>query len=448
MSVLVVAPLLVALATAILALGLRIAPRLQCAVVIVGAAGYAVAVAVLVQQVLDGGVLVYQVSGWPAPYGITLVADALSAFMLAMTAIVAVAAAVFSLVGIDRFGQRIAYHPLAFFTLTGATGAFLTGDVFNLFVWFEVMLLPSYVLVVFYGEERHTAAALRYTALNLFGGAVMLVAVGGLYATTGTLNMADMAQRLAAAGTAGAAVADPTPVLGLAALLFAVFALKAGLVPFQFWVPSAYRAAPAPATALLAGVTKKVGIYAIIRLGFTVFAELELSADLALPGVSGTGVLGYFGPLLFVAAAASIVLGGIAATNRDELEFVFAYSSIGQVGFIVLPLAVAATATDPAITTLGIAATLVYALNHALAKSLLFLVSGSLRTEVGSTRLSELGGLAGAQPVLSGSFLVGASHRCSASSGSCSSSIRPRAHGSPANRPLSSPSPSRCSGRY
>jgi len=394
--------MLVALVTGVLTIGTRPFPRLQQGLSVLGVLAYGGTVAALVADVFTVGATTYQLSGWTPPFGIVLVADQLSAFLLAMGAAVTVPTLVFSVAYVDAFGQRVSYHPLFHFMLVGVTGAFLTGDVFNLFVWFEVMLMPSYVLVVFYSEARHTRAALQYVVLNLIGSAVMLLAIGGLYATTGTLNMADMANRLANAAEFGI---DPAPTVGLAALLIAVFALKAGIVPFQFWVPAAYRAAPAPVSAMLAGVTKKVGVYAIIRLLFTVFAAAQL--DL---GPFGEGsMLAFFGPLLFVMAAASILLGGYGAVGQPNLDDLLAYSSIGQVGFIVLPLAVAATVPDAAagLQTLGIVAALIYSLNHALAKGLLFLVSGTIHESVGTIELPELGGLAGRRPVLSGAFLIG-----------------------------------------
>ena len=401
---LVVAPMLVALVTAIATAGVRRFPRLQRAASLAGSLAYAGAVALLWAAVAREGAIAYQVSNWQAPFGISLVADDLSVFMLGLAAVVGVAALAFGVVYLDQVAQRVSFHPLYHLMLVGVSGAFLTGDVFNLFVWFEVMLMPSYVLVVFYSGAEHTRAALQYTVLNLVGSAVMLVAIGGLYATTGTLNMADMAHRLANAGAYDIAL---PPVLGLGGLLVAVFALKAGIVPFQFWVPAAYRAAPAPVSAFLAGVTKKVGVYAIVRLLFTVFDRATLAADLGLPGLTGTSFLSFFGPVLFLMAAGSILLGGIGAVNRDDVDGVLAYSSIGQVGFIVLPLSVAATAGGP-LRTLGLVATLVYALNHAVAKSLLFLVSGAIQDRVGAIRLGQLGGLAGRTPVLAGSFLLGA----------------------------------------
>jgi multicomponent Na+:H+ antiporter subunit D len=407
-SHIVAAPLLVALTTAILTLLARPSDKLQRGVSIAGAVGYVVVVAVLFQEVMlpfgsGPETLVYQVSNWAPPFGIVLVADGLSAFMLGLAAVVSVAAVVFSVLFVDSFGQRLSYHPLYHFMMVGVSGSFLTGDVFNLFVWFEVMLMSSYILVLFYSGPEHTRAALQYVVLNLLGSAVMLLAIGGIYATTGTLNMADIARRLADPGTFGVSV---LPVLGLSAILFSVFALKAGVVPFQFWVPDAYRAAPAPITAMLAGVVKKVGVYAILRLYFTIFAAATLPAGLGLPGLSGDSFLDFYGPIFFVMATASILLGGVGAVSRNEIDGVLAYSSIGQVGFILLPLAVGATV--PAVRTLAVAASLVYAFNHGLAKSLLFLASGTVHTAVGTTDFRNLGGVAGRAPFLASAFLVGA----------------------------------------
>ncbi|WP_135662812.1 complex I subunit 5 family protein [Halorhabdus rudnickae] len=407
----VVAPLVVALVTAILTLGTRRYPRGQRAISLIGIGAYAVAVLALVSRVYSVGILTgaggttetltYQVSNWPAPFGISLVADALSAFMLVLTVAVVVPALVFSALYVDEFAQRVSYHSLFHFMLAGVTGAFLTGDIFNLFVWFEVMLMPSYVLVVFYGRAEHTRAALQYTVLNLLGSAVMLLSIGGIYATVGTLNMADIARRLAHAGEFGI---DPAPVLGLGAMLFAVFALKAGIVPFQFWVPAAYRAAPAPVAAVMAGVTKKVGIYAIIRLLFTVFGAATVGSELGF-GMAGESFLGLFGPVLFLMAIGSILLGGLGAVSRNDLDDVLAYSSIGQIGFIVLALSLAATGTGP-VRVAGLIAALVYSLNHAIAKSALFLISGTVYEAVGSIRFDALGGLSTRRPVIAGSFFL------------------------------------------
>lgn len=396
---LVVAPILVALTTAVLTLLSRRWTRLQQAVSLLGITAYAVVVAALAARVFPGTTLAYQLGDWVAPFGISLVADPLSGFMLALTAVVSVPTLAYSVRSVDDRGQRLSYHALFHFMVAGVSGAFLTGDLFNLFVWFEVMLMASYVLVVYHGDEAATGSAFTYLVLNLVGSAVMLLGVGGLYAVTGTLNMADMARRLAHAQQWNV---DPAPVVGIAALLFAVFALKAGIAPFQFWVPPAYEAAPTPVSAMLAGVMKKVGVYAIIRLYFTVLAPM----DLALGYGFGTGAVGILGPALLVMAAASIGVGALGAIDGDTLEELLAYSSVSQIGFIVLPIAVGAAVPD--VRVLAVAAALVYALNHALAKSGLFLLAGTIREATGTTRFHELGGLAGHTPVVATAFVVGA----------------------------------------
>ncbi|RDI72316.1 complex I subunit 5 family protein [Halopelagius longus] len=407
MSWLVIAPLLAPLGTAVLTLALGQRPRIQRAASAAGAAAYvaAIAAAVWVFVLAPGapGAAVYRVGEWPAPFGITLVLDGLSAFMLTIAAGVGFASILFSLRYVSSENQRVYYHPLFHVLLVGVTGAFLTGDLFNLFVWFEVMLIVSYVFVAFYGTDYATAASFRYLVMNVLGSALMLVAIGGLYATTGTLNMADMARRLADPAAYGV---DPAPAVGLSALLLAVFALKAGLVPFQFWVPAAYTAAPPPITAMFAGVTKKVGMYAIVRLYFTVFAVDTVSVDLF--GVAGVSPLAFLAPVLAAMGIASIVVGGFGAVGQDRLEGVFAYSSVGQVGFIAIPIAVAAAA-DPAGTLRGvaIAAALVFALHHALAKGLLFLSAAAVEDATGTDNLRGLGGVAGRSPVLSGAVFVG-----------------------------------------
>ncbi|WP_123619505.1 complex I subunit 5 family protein [Halorubrum sp. CSM-61] len=407
MSLLVIAPLLVAVTTAVLTLALGRRPGIQRATSVVGVLGYVGTVSAAVWTLVLGpaapGAAVYQVGGWPAPFGITLVLDGLSAFMLTIAAGVGIASILFSIRYVTPENQRVYYHPLFHMLLVGVTGAFLTGDLFNLFVWFEVMLIASYVFVAFYGTDRATAASFRYLVMNVFGSALMLIAVGGLYATTGTLNMADMARRLAAPDAYGI---DPAPVVGLSALLLAVFALKAGLVPFQFWVPGAYTAAPTPITAMFAGVTKKVGMYAIVRLYFTVFAAAAVPVDLF--GMTAASPLAFLAPVLGAMGAASIVVGGFGAVGQDRLEGVFAYSSVGQVGFIAVPVAIAAAA-DPAGTLRGaaVAAALVFALHHALAKGLLFLSVGAIEDATDTDRLRELGGLADRSPVLSGAVFVG-----------------------------------------
>ncbi|WP_265112465.1 complex I subunit 5 family protein [Halosolutus halophilus] len=410
-SQLVIAPMLIVLVAAVGSLLLGRRPRGRIGVSLAGGAAFAIAVAAIDWYIVLApdapGIATYQVGDWPAPFGITLVVDGLSAFMLTMVAILGIASLVFSTRVLPELDRRSYYFPLFHFLALGVTGAFLTGDLFNLFVWFEVMLMASYIFVAYYGGPQHTRAAFWYVALNLLASAIFLLGVGGIYATTGTLNMAELARRIADPVAYGI---DPGPIVGLLAMLLSVFAIKAGLVPFQFWIPTAYRSAPPQVAALLAGATKKVGIYAIIRLSFTVFGDAQIAVSLEVPGVgavAGDSPLAFVGAALSVMAAASILVGGIGAVGRDSLEGVLAYSSIGQVGFIAVPVAIAATTANPTLRHVGIVAALVYALNHTLAKGLLFLSVGAIRSATGTSRLADLGGLAGRSPPLAIAFFVG-----------------------------------------
>ncbi|MFC4543338.1 complex I subunit 5 family protein [Halosolutus amylolyticus] len=411
-SQLVIAPMLIVLLAAVGSLLLGRRPWGRIGVSVAGGVAYAIAVAAIDWYIILApdapGIATYQVGDWPAPFGITLVVDGLSAFMLTMVAILGIASLVFSTRVLPEIDRRSYYFPLFHFLALGVTGAFLTGDLFNLFVWFEVMLMASYIFVAYYGGPQHTRAAFWYVALNLLASAIFLLGVGGIYATTGTLNMAELARRVADPAAYGI---DPGPIVGLLAMLLSVFAIKAGLVPFQFWIPTAYRSAPPQIAALLAGATKKVGIYAIIRLSFTVFADAQVAVSLDVPGtgiaVAGDSPLAFVGAALFVMAAASILVGGIGAVGRSSMEGVLAYSSIGQVGFIAIPVAIAATTANPTLRHVGIVAALVYALNHTLAKGLLFLAVGTVRSATGTSRLADLGGLAGRSPPLAIAFFVG-----------------------------------------
>lgn len=401
MNQLVILPFLAVLVTAVLSLVTRRWSKLQSGVSIAGSVSYVIAVAALATQVFPESILTYQLSNWPAPYGISFVADSLSVFMLCTTAVLVLPALLFSLKYIDERSHKISFQTLFHFMILGITGAFLTGDIFNLFVWFEVMLMSSYILTGFYGGKQETKATLYYVVTNLIGSAFMLVAIGGLYATVGTLNMADIAARLSSPSAYGIAI---EPVLGLSALLFCVFALKAGITPFQFWVPQAYKAAPAPVSAILAGAAKKVGIYAIIRLYIGVFSAAEIS--ISFLGITGKSFLTFFGPVMLVMAIASIFIGGLGAISRESLDELLSYSSIGQVGFILLPIAL--YSIHSSIGIVAIAASLVYVLNHAIAKSMLFLSSGAIKYSTGTDRFDELGGLMDGSKLLAGCFLVGA----------------------------------------
>lgn len=254
-------------------------------IVSVAATGLLVAIAIwLYVLASEGAPRPYLLGAWPAPFGIVLVLDRLSATMLVLTAVLAFAVVLYVIAGWDARGRH--FHALFQFQLMGINGAFLTGDVFNLFVFFEVMLIASYGLLLHGGGARRLKAGFHYVAINLVGSTLFLFAVGIIYAVTGTLNMADLAGKVAQV-----APGDEALLRTGALLLFLVFALKAALVPLHWWLPNAYAAAPGPAAALFMIMTK-VGAYAILRVYTLVFgADAGAVAQVAAPWVVPAALL-------------------------------------------------------------------------------------------------------------------------------------------------------------
>ena len=301
----------------------------------------------------DGDVILYQLGDWAAPFGIVLVGDRLSTLMVLLTAVLSLFVVLYAIgSGWDRRGWH--FHALFQFQLMGIMGAFLTGDVFNLFVFFEVLLIASYGLMIHSGGTRRLKAGTQYVLYNLLGSTLFLFALGTIYAETGTLNMADLAVRVQAFGpeeSAGIRVA--------AVLLLMVFAVKAALVPLHFWLPSAYAEAPGPVAALFAIMTK-VGAYSILRVYTLVFGpEVEATA-----GLHGTWLL----PIALISLA--IGMTGVLAARR--LDRLVAFSVVGSMGMVLTAISL--------FTPEGIAAALYYIVHSTLAAAALFLIADLVKS--------------------------------------------------------------------
>ena len=311
-----------------------------------------VAVALGLTALAAGGeTYVYRLGDWPAPFGIVLVLDRLSALMVLLTAVLALIVLIHAIAtGWDTRGRH--FHALFQFQLMGICGAFLTGDVFNLFVFFEVLLIASYGLMIHSGGRDRMRAGLQYVVMNLAGSTLFLFALGTLYASTGTLNIADLAAKLPDMPAEEAAL-----VRVAAMLLMIVFAVKAALFPVQFWLPETYANAPAPVAALFAIMTK-VGAYAIIRIHTVAFG----------PGVPGTE--GLAGSWLFPAAIVTIAVGAFGVLGARRLMPLIAFSVIGSMGTLL----VAVAAFSPVATT----AALYYMVHSTFAAACLFLVADLL----------------------------------------------------------------------
>jgi multicomponent K+:H+ antiporter subunit D len=298
----------------------------------------------------DGEPCAYRLGDWPAPFGIVLVLDRLSATLVLLTAALALMVVLYAAAGWDARGRH--FHPLFQFQLLGINGAFLTGDVFNLFVFFEVMLIASYGLLLHGGGQRRLRAGFQYVAINLIGSTIFLFAVGLIYAVTGTLNMADLAAKVP-----GIAPGDEALLRTGALLLFLVFALKAALVPLHWWLPGAYAAAAGPVAALFMIMTK-VGAYSILRVYTLVF------------GAEAGAVANVAAPWLLPAAVASLVLGAVGVLAARNLLGLVCFAVVWSMGSLLVALGL----FDPA----GTAAGLYYLVHSTLAGAVLFLLADLL----------------------------------------------------------------------
>ncbi|MGI1662642.1 monovalent cation/H+ antiporter subunit D [Palleronia sp. KMU-117] len=323
-----------------------------------------VAIAIgLTAMAADGTTHVYRLGDWPAPFGIVLVLDRLSALMVLLTSVLALIVLLHAIAtGWDARGRH--FHSLFQFQLMGICGAFLTGDVFNLFVFFEVLLIASYGLMIHSGGRDRMRAGLQYVVMNLAGSTLFLFALGTLYASTGTLNIADLAVKVALVPPEDAAL-----IRVAAMLLMIVFTVKAALFPVQFWLPATYANAPAPVAALFAIMTK-VGAYAILRVHTIAFGPgIEATSDMAPTW-------------LFPAALATIALGAFGVIGARRLMPLIAFSVIGSMGTFM----VAVAAFSPQATT----AALYYMVHSTFAAAALFLVADLVVSRRQSDSLSAL----------------------------------------------------------
>jgi multicomponent K+:H+ antiporter subunit D len=314
---------------------------------VVGVVALIVIAAGVALQASDGTITLYQLGDWAAPYGIVLVADRLSTMMVLLTAVLAFFVLLYA-IGSGWDGRGRHFHALYQFQLMGIMGAFLTGDLFNLFVFFEVLLIASYGLMIHAGGSVRLRAGVQYVLFNLLGSTLFLFALGAIYAETGTLNMADLSQRVQLISQ------DATVGIRIASvLLLLVFAIKAAVVPLHFWLPSSYAEAPAPVAALFAIMTK-VGAYAIIRVYTLIFPpQLEATAWL-------------FGLWLLPAALVSLAIGMLGVLAARRLDRLVAFSVIGSMGMVMVAIAL--------FTPTGIVAALYYIVHSTLAAAALFLI--------------------------------------------------------------------------
>ena len=385
MTVLLVLPLVIPLLAACLSLlawhNVPLQRRLACGAM---AALLAAGLALLVALIRGPGIAAVQMGDWKAPYGITLVADLFSAIMVVLAGATGLAVAVYSLASVDRPRESFGYYPLLHLLLMGVCGAFLTGDVFNLYVCFEIMLMASFVLLALGGEPRQLYGAIKYVTLNLVASAFFLAGAGILYGVAGTLNMADLAVKLSLPEI------EPRLTTTVGMLFLVAFGVKAALFPLFFWLPASYHTPPVAVSAIFAGLLTKVGVYALIR----VFTLLFVREPMLTHG------------LLLALAGLTMVTGVLGAAAQDEFRRILSFHIISQIGYMVMGLGLFGLASGAEVQTLALAGSIFYIMHHIIVKTNLFLVSGVVERMYGSFELKRLGGISRQQPWLAVLFLI------------------------------------------
>lgn len=337
----------------------------------------------LMRQVRESGTLVYEIGDWAAPWGIVYRVDELGALVVVIVAAIAAVTLPYALKSIEKEIPR-ERHYLAYcmllLCLAGLIGMTVTGDAFNLFVFLEVSSLSSYVLISLGSDRRALTASLRYLILGTLGATFYVIGLGMLYMMTGTLNMTDLAALLPA-------VQNTSTVHVALCFVFVGFGLKLAMFPLHIWLPNAYTYAPSVVTAFLAATATKVALYALIRTIFTVFGDID---PLETYGIRG---------LILFLALAGMFAGSIMALYQSNVKRLLAYSSISQVGYMVLGIGLG--------NAIGVAGGIIHMFNHALMKGALFLAMGCVFYVIGSVKLEDMAGLGKRMPLTAAAIVAG-----------------------------------------
>lgn len=334
-----------------------------------------VASVALLVRVETQGTQMIAFGGWPIPFGIVFVADRLGAAMAVITAVLALAIAIYGQADIRRRQEHAGFHPLYLGMISAVAGAFLTGDLFNLYVWFEIMLITAMGLLAIDRTKAQLDGTIKYAVLNLLGTLLFLLAVGILYGATGTLNMADLGRVLAEA--------EPSAALGLSAALFLVaFGVKAGYFPLFFWLPASYHTASIVVSAIFAGLITKVGVYASFRIFTLLFSVDE----------------GGIRELVALMAAGTMLFGVFGAAVQWDIRRILSFHIVSQIGYMMLGLALA--------TPAALAGAVFYIVHHIIVKANLFLAAGAIYRATGTYDLRRAGGLMRSHPMLALLFAI------------------------------------------
>lgn len=372
---LVIAPVVVPLVTGALLLMLRHRMRVHGAIAVAALAATAICTALLLAHVLADGPIVMTMGRWLPPFGISFTADALGALFALTASGVAALCGCYSLRDIGIGGRRYGFYPFMMLMTAGVNGAFLTGDIFNLYVWFEVFVISSFGLLVVGDDESRIDGAVKYAILNLVATTLFLIATGYLYGVFGTLNMADLHGKVATAG-------DAAPMMTLATLYLVAFGMKAAAFPLNFWLPASYHTPRIVTSALFGGLLTKVGIYALLRVLIMIMPS-QRSA---------------LAPLIEWAAVATMLLGIICALAQSDIRRMLGFVLISGIGVMLSGLALGDAP--------GLSGAILYAVHSMLVMTALYLLAGIIRDLGGGFSLGHLAGIYDKAPLLAGAALL------------------------------------------
>lgn len=374
-SIFVVLPVLLPLLTGSLAMAAYRSNRTQRFIGVGGTVIQLIVAIWLFVEVWSEGIIVAQLGNWMAPFGITLVADLLGMVMVLITAIMGFAVSIYSLGDIDENRESFGYYPLLHILLMGVNGTFLTGDLFNMYVWFEVMLISSFVLLSLGNKREQLDGAIKYVIINLFSSALFLAGIGIMYGLTGTLNMADLAVKVGDIQNTG--------LITAVSILFMIsFGIKAAVFPLFFWLPASYHTPPIAISAIFAGLLTKVGVYVILRVFTLIFV----------------GDVGYTHTILLWVAGLTMITGVLGAAVQMDVRRILSFHIISQIGYMIMGVAL--------YTKIGIVGSVFYIVHHIIVKTNLFLIGGVANRLVGSFDLYKMGGLYRYYPWLGILFLI------------------------------------------
>ncbi len=320
-------------------------------------------------KVYDGGILTMNAGNWAAPFGIVFVADLLSTTLVLLTSIAALAVSIFSAKGVGKARIEYGYFPIFHFLIMGLNGAFLTGDIFNLYVWFEVVIIASFVLLTLGGRKAQLEGAVKYMAMNILASTFFLTGIGILYGITGSLNMADLALKIPQV--------QNQSIVNLTSMFFLVgFGIKSAVFPLYFWLPSSYHTPPSAVAATFGGLLTKVGLYALFRVFTLMFVPNE-----------------FIKTVFIVMGCLTILTGAFGAIIKNNVRRLFSYLIVCHIGFIIGGLGL--------YTKVALIGAIFYLIHDIVVKTNMFLIAGLIRQLRGTMDMSKLGGLYADYPKIS-----------------------------------------------